>query len=788
MKTIKALLLLMMLYPLLLSAQKYTVSGYVMDASSSETMISATIYDEINQCGTATNAYGFYTLTLPEGESRLCFSYVGYSTHAISLNLKSDTVLNIKLISSNVLDEVEVVSQRSQMGVEGSQMSAVEVPIQFIKGIPAIGGEIDIVKALQLLPGVQSGGEGQTGLYVRGGGPDENLILLDGVPLYNINHMGGMFSVFNADAIKNVTLYKGNFPSRFGGRLSSVIDVRQKDGDAQNYHGALTIGLLSAKLNVEGPIWKDHTTFNVSARRTHFDWFIPIFYGVSTPSVNSPVREYMGYSFWDVNAKVSHKFSDTDRLSASFYMGDDYMYSNVTEKLNTYSSKSKKNWTWGNIVSSLNWTHVYSPQLFSNAIVSYTRYRFRLGVKMDEKDTNPDDYRDSHYDMNYSSNIEDITAQYNFDYKPHHAHDIKFGAQYTFHIFKPTVTSIYQQAFDTLTTNSMDTTYGDAPTYTHEAVLYIEDNWDIHRRLRMNIGLRGSMYAVGGKVYPSLEPRVGLRVLLMKDLSFKASYQYVTQYLHLLSSSNVTLPIDLWVPVTANIPPMHSHQVAAGFFYNLLDLVDFSVEGYYKTMDNVLEYKDGASFVSSTTGWEEKVNVGRGWSYGVEFLAQRTIGKFTGWVGYTWSRTERKFDRKGMEINKGEVFPARYDRTHDLSVTLQYRPIKLIDLSATFIYGTGACGTLATQIAPNGESFITKRYNYRMPDYHRLDLGINFHFDRPKGRYGEHLLNISVYNAYNHQNPYYVYVGSDEKNYNKIELHQVSLFPILPSISYTFKF
>ncbi|MBR5238052.1 MAG: TonB-dependent receptor [Paludibacteraceae bacterium] len=788
MKTINSLLLLLLLCPMFLFAQKYTVRGYVMDASSSETMISATVYDEINQRGTATNPYGFYTITLPKGENRLRFSYVGYSTRTILLNLTSDTVLNVKLLSSNVLDEVEVVSQRSQMGVEGSQMSAIEVPIQFIKGIPAIGGEIDIVKALQLLPGVQSGGEGQTGLYVRGGGPDENLILLDGVPLYNINHMGGMFSVFNADAIKNVTLYKGNFPSRFGGRLSSVIDVRQKDGDAQNYHGALTIGLLSAKLNVEGPIWKDHTTFNVSARRTHFDWFIPIFYGVGTPTVGSPLREYMGYSFWDVNAKVSHKFSDTDRLSASFYMGDDYMYSNVTEKLDTYTAKSKKNWTWGNLVSSLNWTHVYSPQLFSNAIVSYTRYRFRLGVKMDEKNTNPNDYVDSHYDMDYNSNIEDITAQYNFDYKPHHAHDIKFGAQYTFHIFKPTVTSIYQQAFDTLTTNSMDTTYGDTPTYTHEAALYVEDNWDIHRRLRMNIGLRGSIYSVAGKVYPSLEPRVGLRILLMDDLSFKASYQYVTQYLHLLSSSNVTLPIDLWVPVTANIPPMHSHQVAGGFFYNLMDLVDFSVEGYYKTMDNVLEYKDGASFVSSTTGWEEKVNVGRGWSYGVEFLAQRTIGKFTGWVGYTWSKTERKFDRKGMEINKGEVFPARYDRTHDLSLTLQYRPIKLIDLSATFIYGTGACGTLATQIAPNGESFITKRYNYRMPDYHRLDLGINFHFDRPKGRQGEHLLNISVYNAYNHQNPYYVYVGVDSDNSDKPALCQVSLFPILPSISYTFKF
>ena len=771
--------------PLVLSAKHYTICGYVTDSLSSESLLSATIYDTNHHRGTATNSYGFYSLILPEGECQLQFSYVGYSTQIVSLNLSSDTILNIRLLSHNVLSEVEVLSERKQ-GVETSQMSAIELPINFIKGIPSIGGELDIVKAMQLLPGVQSGSEGQVGLYVRGGGPDENLILFDEVPLYNISHMLGLFSVFNADIVKNVTLYKGNFPAKYGGRLSSVLDIRQKDGNMQEYHGSLSVGLLSAKVNFEGPIWKNHTSFNISARRTYFDWLVPLIYQIGSSESMNP-SDYMGYAFWDVNAKITHRFSDYDRLSASFYMGDDNMYSSIETSDEEYRVKSKNNWMWGNLLTSLNWNHVYSPQLFSTASLSYSRYRFRLGVDMNEYDIV--DYIDTRYNMNYRSNIEDIIARYSFDYEPHPNHHVEFGAQYAFHIFTPAIMSSYSHIIDLYQKDVMDTTYGNAPIYTHEASLFVQDDWDISRCLKLNVGLRGSLYAVDNKIYPNLEPRIGLRLLLLRDLSFKASYQYISQYVHLLSSSNLMLPIDLWVPVTRTMPPMTSHQVAAGFFYSIPNIADFSVEGYYKSMNNLIEYKEGASFITSTDNWTEKVNLGRGWSYGVEFLVQRTVGKFTGLVGYTWSRAERKFDREGMLINGGKIFPARYDRTHDLSVSLQYRPTKLIDLSATFIYGTGACGTLATQILPNGFAVTTSRNNYRLPDYHRLDLGINFHFNRPKQRYGEHLLSLGFYNVYNHQNPYYVYVedvyinGKRERN-----LNQVSLFPILPSISYTFRF
>ncbi len=773
------------LFPLVLSAKHYTICGYITDSLSSESLLSATIYDTNHNRGTTTNSYGFYSLTLPEGECRLLFSYVGYSSQTISLNLSSDTIVNIRLSSHNVLSEVEVLS-KSVQGVETSQMSAIELPINFIKGIPSIGGESDVIKAMQLLPGVQSGSEGQVGLYVRGGGPDENLILFDEIPLYNISHMLGLFSVFNADIIKNVILYKGNFPAKYGGRLSSVLDIRQKDGNMQEYHGSLSLGLLSAKVNLEGPIWKNHTSFNISARRTYFDWIIPVMYQIGGSESMNP-GDYMGYAFWDVNAKITHRFLDYDRLSASFYMGDDNMYSNIETTDEEFRIKTKNNWMWGNLLASLNWTHVYSPQLFSTAVLSYSRYRFNLGVDMNEFDIV--DAIDTRYKMNYRSNIEDIIARYSFDYNPHPSHHIEFGAQYAFHIFKPAVKSTYSHMKDLYGKAVVDTTYGDMPIYTHEASLFIEDNWDICRRLKLNMGLRGSLYAVDNKVYPNLEPRVGLRILLLRDLSFKASYQYISQYVHLLSSSNLMLPIDLWVPVTRTMPPMTSHQVAAGFFYNIPNIADISVECYYKSMNNLIEYKEGASLITSTDNWTEKVNLGRGWSYGVEFLVQRTVGKFTGLIGYTWSRTERKFDREGMVINGGKTFPARYDRTHDLSVSLQYRPTKLIDLSATFIYGTGACGTLATQIMPDGSAVATSRNNYRLPDYHRLDLGVNFHFDRRKGRYGEHLLSVGFYNVYNHQNPYYVYVEDVYVNGNREpNLNQVSLFPMLPSISYTFRF
>ncbi len=799
---------LFLLLTLPVMAQRHTVSGYITDAESGERLIGASVYDTVSRQGVATNVAGFYTLTLPEGEHTLQISYVGYHTSlARAFLLNKDTVLHFTLRPSTRLEEVTVIGHQSINSPHSAQMSAVDVPIAQIRNIPAIGGEVDVLKAIQLLPGVQSGSEGSAGIYVRGGGPDENLIMLDGVPLYNVSHAMGMFSVFNADAIKNVTLYKGNFPARFGSRLSSVIDVRQNDGNSAFWHGGITVGLLAAKLNLEGPIFtkaqldslkrdlepRAKTTFNISARRTYFDLFLaPILAAVSRQDGFSMTG---GYYFYDVNAKVSHTFSDRDKLSATYYMGDDVMYMRYSDKSSGDLDKMGMRFTWGNIMAATNWEHQITPRLYSNVQAAYTRYQYRLGQSMNAKYKDEEGTYIFDQSMTYSSNIHDVTLAAQFDYAPSAKHDIKFGGNYTYHLFQPSVGNLYMlEDGSEQEIMRVDTTLGGAMTHGHEAALYIEDTYSPWQWLRLNMGLRGSLYGVRGKAYPSIEPRLGIRALIYKDLAFKASYSYVSQYVHLLSNSSVSMPTDLWVPITKDIPPMRSMQVAAGLSYNLLNQLEISVEGYYKYSKNLMEYKEGASFMGSAANWDEQVTLGNGWSYGVEVLLQRTVGPVTGWIGYTWSRTMRQFD----EINFGRPFHAKYDREHDLSVTLQYDITKKIDIAATFVYGTGNRATLATQTYYDPTlgryiDYTPERNNFRMPDYHRLDLGINFHV--PHRRAGspvlsrggwlsnaEHIVNISVYNVYNHKNPYMLYPSSDGK------LYQVSIFPIMPSISYQFKF
>ncbi len=767
------IVLLLILVVVIVKAEPYTISGYMKDEKSGESLIGATVFDHKSGKGAVSNVHGFYSLTVEGDSVDLEYSYVMYSAERRRFELSEDTVLTVVLRGVTELDEVTLVGNRNEIGVRGTQMSAIEVPIAQIKNIPALVGEVDIIKALQLLPGVQSGSEGATGMYVRGGGPDQNLVLLDGVPLYNINHLFGFFSVFNADAIKNVTLYKGNFPARFGSRLSSVIDVRQNEGNEQEYHGNVTVGLLSAKLNVEGPIIKGKTTFNVSARRTYFDALAqPI---LALAQAQSESKAFMGYYFYDVNAKVTHKFSDKDKLSASFYMGDDAIYSTIKEEWEGEKRKMKFSWNWGNLLGSLNWAHQFSNRLFSTLTMSYTRYRYSVEIDQEGNEGG----NDTKMNIGYHSNIQDMSVLYDFDYAPHPNHSIKFGGNYVYHIFKPEVGSYQYEESGGMDVNQKS---GGEELGNHELALYIEDNWSINNIFKLNLGLRGTLYAVQDKVYPSLEPRLGFRSLLTKDLSVKASYSYMNQYIHLLSGSSVTLPTDLWVPVTSKIPPMNSHQGALGVFYNLLGQVDFSLEGYYKQMDNILEYKDGASFFASTEGWEDKVCLGEGWSYGVEFLAQRSIGKFTGWVGYTWSKAERKFDRDGMEINDGEVFYAKYDRRHDLSVVAQYKINKIVDVSGTFVYGTGTRASLGTQEYVDGDGavyeYLPERNNFRLPDYIRLDVGVNFYKQHKRGK---SIVNVSVYNLTNRNNPFFVY-GDDDA------LMQMSIFPILPSVSYTYKF
>ncbi|MDR2684204.1 MAG: TonB-dependent receptor plug domain-containing protein, partial [Prevotellaceae bacterium] len=727
---------------------------------------------------------------------------VGYQPFELQAALNNDTLINVRLErSSSVLQEVSVISSHNQLGVKGSQMSAIEIPVEQIKAVPAFLGEVDVIKALQLLPGVQSGAEASAGFYVRGGGSDENLILLDEIPVYNVNHFFGFFSIFNTDALKSVTLYKGSFPARFGERLSSVIDIRMKDGDSKKFHGGVSVGLISAKLNFEGPIIKDKTTFSLSGRRTYFDVL-----AAPALAILNKINEMnitAGYYFYDVNAKITHKFSDKDKLYLSFYMGDDAIYVNNTDKYNSgeyynapggekYSVSNenlmKMNWKWGNLITALRWNHIINNQIFMNITTAYTRYRFSMKMNSEEKTF----FSDSSSETNaasilYSSSINDFNFKTDFDYKPNSSNDIKFGLNYVFHHFSPEVMTMQGSMLDE------DFNLKNSPMPASELSIYAEDNVSLGKRFKINGGLRYSAFFVQKRFYNSIQPRLSARFLVTEDFSLKTGYSYMSQYIHLLSNSNISLPTDLWVPVTKRIAPMNTHQVAFAGVYNLKNIVEFSLEGYYKSMDNILEYKDGASFFGFSTGWEDKVVMGRGWSYGMEFMVSKTVGKTTGWIAYTLAKSERLFNRPGQEINFGNVFPAKFDRRHDISITATHKFNNKIDIGATWVFSTGNACTLGLQSyssgyvpddsAPQKITYIESRNNYRFAPYHRLDVGVNFH---KKKKYGTRTWNISFYNIYNRQNPFIVLPETDSNGQQVLK--QISIFPIIPSVSYSYKF
>ena len=779
-----------------LTAQHYTVSGYVTDASAEETMIGSTLYDSTSGSGTVTNAYGFYSLTLPKGTVNITASYVGYTSQKHNFTLSRDTVINFALHTHSELDEVTIVGNRLDLGVRGSQMSAVDIPIAQIKAVPAMFGETDVLKVLQLLPGVQSGTEGSAGLYVRGGSPDENLMLIDGVPVYNVNHMFGFFSAFNADAIKNVTLYKGSFPAHYAGRLSSVVDVRMKEGDMHHYHGNIHVGAVSSKISLEGPLWKGKTSFNISARRTYSDLITNAALWYMANIENDNTNYSAGYYFYDLNAKVNHKFSDRDRLYISYYSGDDEMYFSFKEKdTKDYMNTAKLSWKWGNIVTAVRWNHVINPKMFLDVSTNYTQYRHRLGMGFDERDKILDESYLAELMMN--SGIYDKTAKAELHYNPTPKHDMRMGMSYTHHTFRPDVMTMTEE----INKEENKTKIGNPDILAHETQLYVEDNATIADAVKVNAGLNYASFTVGKKFYYALEPRLSARMLLTHNLSFKAGYAYMTQYVHLLSNSSISLPTDLWVPVTEHILPENAHQVASGAYYELEGICDFSLEGYYKRMNNLLEYREGSSFMTGTTSWEDKVAMGHGWSYGLEFLAQRSVGNFTGWIGYTWSKTMRQFDREGQLINAGLPFPAKYDRRHDVNITASYRFNDRADLSATWVYATGNCGTLYTHYyedqphTPEGYSgtvgYFDGRNNYRLEPYHRLDLSVNFHKTFKRAPRIKRTINISVYNAYCNMNPFmvYMYEGYDwETDRNYRTLRKVTIFPIIPSFSYGIQF
>ncbi len=790
-------------------AQSYTISGTVTDKETGETLIGVTVLDRHSNKGTLTDVNGRFSLTLKKDSVDLSVSYVGYSPVMERFFLDANRTYHFQLFHSIELKEVTVTAERVQ-DVKSSQMSATEMPIEQIKAIPVLFGEADIVKAIQLLPGVQSGNEGSSGMYVRGGGPDENLYLLDGVVLYNVNHMGGFFSAFNTDAVKNVTLYKGSFPARFGGRLSSVLDVTANNGNNQQLHGNVSIGLISAKLCLEGPIVKEKTTFNISARRTYADLFmVPIIKAIQKKKEggSSGGEDFKaGYWFYDINAKATHKFSDKSRLFASFYMGSDKVYANVRTATglgeDQYMGSKDR---WGNILAALRWNYALTPKIFMNVTGSYTRYTNSLFGSV-EKSAEGSGSQMSTITGQYDSGIQDLTLRADFTYTPNPNHNVKFGTYYTRHWFTPEVMSGQVNYFDQIQmsdTLKVDTATGVRMIPANEYVLFAEDDWSIGQMVKVNYGLHLSGFQVENSFYPSIQPRLSGRLLLTDDLSLKVGYAYMNQYMHLLSTTGISLPTDLWLPVTDRVKPMKAHQVALGLFYSWSGIADFSVEGYYKHMSNLLEYKDGMTLFGAPDNWEDMVVMGDGWAYGVEFLVQRTIGKFTGWVGYTWSRTMHHFNREGNVLNGGEPFPAKYDRRHDVSIVLSYKFNKKVDISATWVFSSGNALTLAMQRYPQASddpddydnasnvadlSYISSRNNFRMPNYHRLDLGANFHRTFKNKRL-HRTLSVSVYNVYNRKNPYMLYVSNAEsyQGYGSA-LMQLSLFPILPSVAYTFYF
>jgi hypothetical protein len=681
----KPFLIFLLFCPSLALAQRYFVSGYVTDAESGEALIGANVVNPKTSEGTAVNTFGFYSITLGADSLRLRYSFVGYEPVAVNFLLTKDTTLNIQLRPLNQLEEVVVTADIPIE--ENTQMSRVDLPVAQIKSLPALLGEVDVLKVIQLLPGVQSGTEGSSGIYVRGGGPDQNLILLDGVPVYNASHLFGFFSVFNADAINKVELIKGGFPARYGGRLSSVIDISMKEGNMKEFHGEGGIGLIASRLTLEGPIVKDKASFIISGRRTYIDI-------LARPLIKaqSDGNSIVGYYFYDLNGKINYKFSERDRLFVSAYLGDDRFY--MRDKFDYWNSdvhfekKDEAGLNWGNITTAVRWNHLINSKLFSNATVTYSRYRFNTFLSKEEKITENGKTNQENFGLNYLSGIRDFSFKTDFDYLPGPNHFVRVGANVIHHTFEPGA-SVFNLV-------ELDTLLGADPTYAIEHAIYAEDDYKISDKLKVNAGLHFSGFAVEGRYYKSLQPRISARYLFGHSISLKASYAQMAQFIHLLTNSGIGMPTDLWVPATDRIKPQSSKQWALGAAKTLFRDYEISLEGYYKRMNNVIEYKEGASFLNVDKNWENKVTKGEGWSYGMEFFFQKKAGRTTGWIGYTLAWANRQFNRGGFEdrLNSGKVFPYKYDRRHDLSLTILHKINPKIEFSGTWVYGTGNAVTL----------------------------------------------------------------------------------------------
>jgi hypothetical protein len=761
---------------------RFTLNGYIRDTLSGETIIGATL--KVNGSSVASNQYGFFSLTLPEGEYEAIVSHASYQTTSYKILLKENLERSFYLLPRTAaLNEVVVYSRRRDGNIREAQMGKVDLSMSQVRTLPAFMGEVDILKTIQLLPGVQSAGEGNAGFYVRGGGPDQNLIMLDDAVVYNTGHLFGFFSIFNSDAIKNTSLIKGGMPAQYGGRLSSVLDVTMKDGNLNNFQAEGGIGLIASRISLQGPLKKEKASFMVSARRTYID-------AIAKPFVSKESNFYgSGYYFYDLNAKINYRFSEKDKIYLSGYFGRDVFTFRNTERA------FRANIPWGNSTGTLRWNRVFNRKLFANTTLVFNDYNFNFGAAQ------------NNFEVNLASGIRDYSAKADFDFYPSSKHKIKFGALSTYHKFIPNVASGRQDSVVFKPSN-------ESVKYALENALYIQDDWEVSEKVRINYGIRWSGFTQLGpytvyekdenqnkldsvvysgfskvKHYAGLEPRLTLRYGFNERTSFKGSVTRNLQFIHLVSNSGTTLPTDLWVPSTFRVKPQLSWLYAAGLFKNFNNNAwETSVEVYYKSMQNQIEYREG--YTPSLRDPEEEFVFGKGWSYGAEFYLNRSRGRLTGWIGYTLSWTWRKFE----ELNEGNKFPAKFDRRHDLSVVAAYELNKKWKLGGVFVYATGNATSLPERFyIMNG--VLSQEYSainqYRLPAYHRIDLSATYTPVPKKERRIKSSWVFSVYNLYNRMNPYFIYFAQDGSpaagNLN-IQAKQVSLFPILPSVTWNFRF
>ncbi|WP_051359640.1 TonB-dependent receptor [Adhaeribacter aquaticus] len=752
---------------------RYTISGYIRDARSGEELIGATVVvKELPALGASTNAYGFFSLSIPAGNYTIIAQYIGYVPSSKTILLKQNTKLDFIITAQeNQLQTVEISSRRQNENVVKTQMGVESLDMREVNTIPVLMGERDVIKTMQLIPGIKSAGEGNSGFYVRGGSADQNLILLDEAPVYNASHLLGFFSVFNSDAIKNVTIYKGGMPSEYGGRLSSVLDIKMNDGNNQNFAVSGGIGLISSRLNIEGPIVKDKGSFTISARRSYADIFLKL-------SSDSSVRDSRLF-FYDINAKANYKINENNRVYLSGYFGKDVL-----------GFKDLFGFDWGNSTGTMRWNHLFSEKLFSNTSLIFSNYNYNIDINAGIAD------------FNIISRIQDWNFKQDFEYYPGARSTFKFGLNAIHHQIVPGAIS----AGEASGINSREL----PNRYSLENALYASHDYKINEKFNLTYGLRLSGFSVLGpgdfytnnaagdpvdttnftsgefvKTYINPEPRLAISYILSDQHSVKAAYGRNAQYLHLLSNSTAGSPTDLWLPSGPFVKPGLADQVSVGYFRNFKEnTYEFSTEVYYKKMQNQLDYRNGAQ-LEFNDNVESELLIGAGRAYGVEFFLKKKYGKFNGWVGYTLSRSERQFEF----INNGNYYPAKQDRTHDLSLVGIYNLNEKWTFSSTFIYNTGNAITFPSgkyRINGRVENLYTERNGYRMPPYHRLDIGATW--NRKKTDKFESSWSFSIYNLYARENAYIIQFEPSETDPNRTEAIQIALFKMVPSFSYNFKF